>query len=159
MQRTGPARDPAGGAVELKLIDLRERVADGRGVGCDMPDQASIECVGGPRNRRGEAAIPLLHLPPGRVVLFRRDLSGEYVPAPFVDGEIARERAGMLIQHPEQERNVRLHSRHALEQAELMEISWGLRRQCDEVAERFVKSFIGASSEQSRLLLVSPEVD
>ena len=97
-------------------------------VSCHMPDQAGIESVGRPRNRRRETAIALLHLPPGLVVFLRRDLPGEHVPPPFVDGEIARERTDMLVQHPQQERDVGLNSGHGLEQAELMQIGWRLRR-------------------------------
>src|SRR4051812_35367714 len=40
-----------------------------------------------------------------------------------------------------------------------MQIGWRLCRQRDEVTERFVESFIGAGSEELRLLLVGPEIN
>src|SRR6266581_1081194 len=46
-----------------------------------------------------------------------------------------------------------------LEQAELMQISWRLRRQRDEIAECFVESLIGAGAEHSWLLLVGKKIE
>src|SRR5205814_1657159 len=84
VQRPFVARRLAHGAIELELEDPREEVARVRNIRRNVVLRARVEVLLGARHRRRHALVFRAQSPPRLVVIRRRGLAAEDVPAPLV---------------------------------------------------------------------------
>ena len=120
--------------------------------------RAWIEIGFGTLHRRRHALVFQTQLPPRLVVFLGRNLAGEHLPSPFVDHQRERQERDLLQSLVQQQPQVFGTVRHAFEQSDLLQIL-GRHRQRDGVADRLVKSVIGAVPKQKRLLIVGALVE
>src|SRR5439155_24483111 len=105
------------------------------------------------RYRRSDALIFLPELPPGLVVLFRRNLAGEYFPAPLVDQQPEGQERDFFEGSLEKQSHVLGRIGRGLEQSDPDQV-FRRHRQRDRIADSLMKAVIGAVAEQIGLMFV-----
>ena len=145
--------------MELELQQIRQEVAGVRRVRRNVVLRARIEILFRARDWRCDALVLLAQLPPGGVVVRRRNLAREHSPAPFVD-QLAERQEGDLV-----ERHF-----HLLVDRRLAALLYRTcksdrvqirrrHRQIHRIADRLVEAIVRAALEQIRLILVREVIE
>jgi hypothetical protein len=72
--------------------------------------------------RRGDALIFEAQIPPGLIVVFRLDFSGEDFPAPLIDDQTERQEGDLVESLTQKDGNIGLGWRKGFEQSNLLQI-------------------------------------
>ena len=117
-----------------------------------------IEVLFGARHRLGDALIAMLQVPPCRIVVRGRDLSGEDAPTPAVEREGERQECDLVERDLQQHRRIAGGARQTVEQSDAAQV---FRRdgQRDRVADRFVEAVIRTVLKEVGLLLIRALVE
>ena len=100
------SRRPAQRAVELELQDVGQEVARVRRVVGHVVLGAGVEELLAARRRRRDALVLQPQVPPRLVVVRRRDLAGEHLPAPLVDQQAEGQERDLLERASQQQPDV-----------------------------------------------------
>ena len=106
VQRSGASGGLRERAVKLELQNVREEVAHVRNIGGDVILRGRIEIRFAAIDRRRDSLIFLAQLPPGLVVLFRRNLAGEDLPAPLIDHQAERQKRDLFERLVQQQADI-----------------------------------------------------
>src|SRR6185437_7375766 len=102
MQRPLLSRSLAQRAMKLELKNARKEIARVRSVGSNVIFGAGIKICFAALHWRRHALVLGLQVPPGFVVLLRRDFTGENFPAPLINQQTKWQEGNLIKGHLEQ---------------------------------------------------------
>src|SRR5579863_1352245 len=139
MQRAGVSRRLAQRAIELELQNTSEKISRVGHIGGYVVLGAGIEIRLAARDRRSHALIFQAKVPPGFVVIGRRNFTREYLPPPLIDHQSEGQKCDFVERLLEQQRNVGVGGGHLVQQSDRLQVL-GRDRQRDGVPDRFVEA-------------------